>query len=306
MGIRSLRFKINAAIFVTSVVVAVLYSAVLYPFERQRYNSYVKRVYLLLDTVYRQRKDDLANELFAKQKKALEASLRELLKVEGIVAVAIYSLDGNLFVTTDGALAIPISEAERRELSQSSAFSVSQHQHPRDRSLGVYTREFGVIGMSVGFIRFYYDFGELNREMRSSVIISIVLLVWTLLLLSVLLNLLLSRLVIRPIFVLRNAIHRLQAGHLGEKVQISAGDEIGDVGLAFNDMSTELGNSQVALQRAEEKYRGIFENAIEGIYQSTPGKGRYLTVNPSMVQMLGYQSQEELIADITDIGSQLL
>lgn len=55
---------------------------------------------------------------------------------------------------------------------------------------------------------------------------------------------------------------------------------------------------------AEEKYRNIFENAQEGIYQSTP-EGRFIMANHSMARILGYDSPEELITGITDITSQV-
>jgi Amt family ammonium transporter len=55
---------------------------------------------------------------------------------------------------------------------------------------------------------------------------------------------------------------------------------------------------------AEAKYRGIFENAVEGIFQSTP-HGRYLSVNPALARMYGYRSPEDLINSITEIQSQL-
>jgi len=59
-----------------------------------------------------------------------------------------------------------------------------------------------------------------------------------------------------------------------------------------------------ALQLAEEKYRSIFENAVEGIFQSTPG-GRFITVNPALVRMLGYDSTRDLMESCTDIEAQL-
>lgn len=58
------------------------------------------------------------------------------------------------------------------------------------------------------------------------------------------------------------------------------------------------------VRHAEQNYRSIFENAVEGIFQSTP-EGRFITVNPSMARILGYDSPEELIATITDIAQQL-
>ena len=67
---------------------------------------------------------------------------------------------------------------------------------------------------------------------------------------------------------------------------------------------TENRRVMEALEKAEEKYRSIFENAVEGIFQSTP-EGRFLTVNPAFAHMLGYETPEELIATVTDIGSQI-
>lgn len=58
------------------------------------------------------------------------------------------------------------------------------------------------------------------------------------------------------------------------------------------------------VRQAEKNYRSIFENAIEGIFQSTPD-GQFITVNPSMARILGYESPEEMIATITDITHQL-
>jgi diguanylate cyclase (GGDEF)-like protein/PAS domain S-box-containing protein len=55
---------------------------------------------------------------------------------------------------------------------------------------------------------------------------------------------------------------------------------------------------------AEKKYRDIFENAIEGIFQSTPA-GRFLSVNPAFVRMFGYDSAEQLCTDISNIEQQL-
>src|ERR687898_1602636 len=68
----------------------------------------------------------------------------------------------------------------------------------------------------------------------------------------------------------------------------------------------ELRDADVRRERrqAEEKYRSIFENAVEGIFQSTVD-GRFLTANPAMARMLGYESPEELLGAISNIRDQL-
>jgi PAS domain S-box-containing protein len=54
----------------------------------------------------------------------------------------------------------------------------------------------------------------------------------------------------------------------------------------------------------EERYRSIFENAVEGIFQTTP-EGYYLTANPMLARIYGYDSADDLINALTDIQNQL-
>jgi PAS domain S-box-containing protein len=61
---------------------------------------------------------------------------------------------------------------------------------------------------------------------------------------------------------------------------------------------------EVQLGEAEQKYRSIVDNAIFGVFQSSP-EGRYITVNPAMAQMLGYESPEDLMTGVADISQQL-
>jgi PAS domain S-box-containing protein len=58
------------------------------------------------------------------------------------------------------------------------------------------------------------------------------------------------------------------------------------------------------LKSSESKYRSIYENAIEGIFQTTP-EGRFLDASPSLASILGYESPGELVATITDAAHQL-
>ena len=67
---------------------------------------------------------------------------------------------------------------------------------------------------------------------------------------------------------------------------------------------TDRKRADSALIASESKYRNIFENAMEGIYQATP-EGRFITANAAMARMAGYDSPEELIDRIEDIGTQL-
>lgn len=59
-----------------------------------------------------------------------------------------------------------------------------------------------------------------------------------------------------------------------------------------------------ALRDAEQKYRSIVENAVEGIFQTTPD-GHYLRVNPALARIYGYDTPEQLMTGVTNIDSQI-
>ena len=59
-----------------------------------------------------------------------------------------------------------------------------------------------------------------------------------------------------------------------------------------------------ALLEAEEKYHGVFDHLVEGIFQTTAA-GRYLMANAALARIYGYASPEELMQGLTDIGLRL-
>ena len=76
------------------------------------------------------------------------------------------------------------------------------------------------------------------------------------------------------------------------------------VGVAeFRQDITAKNRAERKLLMAEGMYLGFFENAVEGFYQCTPG-GRLVSVNPALVSILGYDSPEDLVRRVTDIGRQ--
>jgi PAS domain S-box-containing protein len=66
----------------------------------------------------------------------------------------------------------------------------------------------------------------------------------------------------------------------------------------------ERQRAEEAARVAEARYRGIFENATEGIFQSTPD-GHYISANVALARIYGYDSAENLISDLANIAFQL-
>src|SRR5208337_3046890 len=86
----------------------------------------------------------------------------------------------------------------------------------------------------------------------------------------------------------------------GVKLAIAGKDYLLGTGIDI----TKRKKAEEALKNSELKYRNIFENAIEGIYQSTI-EGRFITANAALARMAGYDSPEELIESIKDMETQL-
>jgi PAS domain S-box-containing protein len=67
---------------------------------------------------------------------------------------------------------------------------------------------------------------------------------------------------------------------------------------------TENKHAAEALLKAEQKYRDIFENAGEGIFQTTP-EGRYLVVNPTLARMHGFGAPAEMVSSLSNISREV-
>src|ERR1022692_529191 len=100
--------------------------------------------------------------------------------------------------------------------------------------------------------------------------------------------------------------HLLKDGRLIDVEVISHGVAFGEPKrqmVVVRDV-TKQKHAEQALRLAERKYRLIFEEAIVGMYQSTPD-GHLLSANPAMARMFGFDSPEELIAYLPNTQSQV-
>jgi diguanylate cyclase (GGDEF)-like protein/PAS domain S-box-containing protein len=71
-----------------------------------------------------------------------------------------------------------------------------------------------------------------------------------------------------------------------------------------NQSFDNLNRLQSQLVRAEEKYRAIFEDAVIGIFQTTPD-GQPISINRALAEMHKYESPEQFLTEVSDVVSQL-
>ncbi len=142
------------------------------------------------------------------------------------------------------------------------------------------------------------------------------------LLVATLLGIATARAIARPIGRLSEASEAIASGQLDQEVNRSRIAELWSLDMSFNRMAAQLRASFAALAQAnaeledrvqertaslaaaEAKYRSIFENAVEGIFQSNPTAG-YISANPALARIFGYDSPEQLIAELNRPEEQL-
>jgi PAS domain S-box-containing protein len=105
----------------------------------------------------------------------------------------------------------------------------------------------------------------------------------------------------------RALAQRVAKGDLGAQEMVERGDEIGELTMRFNAMSLKLRSaadqvqlSSEGLRASEARYRSLFENATEGVFQAD-ADGRVLSMNRAFTQMLGLGSQSPVGRGLRDL-----
>ncbi len=127
-----------------------------------------------------------------------------------------------------------------------------------------------------------------------------------------------KKIIINPLLVLTDGVERLKDHDFTTEIKIKSRDEVGRLAYVFNSMARQLSDSfqqiqveiekqneaKIALAESEKNFRGIFENAMEGIFQAW-GDGTFISANPSLARILGCNVPSELINSIVDVERQL-
>ncbi len=112
----------------------------------------------------------------------------------------------------------------------------------------------------------------------------------------------------RPLSMLTAAAVNLNPNKLDNyyvDIQSEQNNELKILEQAFNLMIQNLHFAQKELRKSEEKYRKIFENATEGIFQLTY-TGFFITANSATANILGYDKPESVMAENVNFYSELL
>jgi PAS domain S-box-containing protein len=232
--------------------------------------------------------------------------------VAEILAVPIWNLDydnarliGSVYTHDDMVQGIRIYGSRNEVVFAHEKFSGVLADFSKVRSIVFEGRTIGRAEIDFTLAR---EKQQLDEQMLFSILIIVVaisvILAITGLLLRVFLN--------KPLQVLQQGIARVAKGDFSYEFGEVHHSELIEIATRFRRMSAEIEAREKklqamnkTLQEAEEKYRGIFENAIEGIFQATPD-GVLRRSNPAMARIFGYESLDEFLSNVRSLGSRIM
>ncbi len=145
---------------------------------------------------------------------------------------------------------------------------------------------------------------KIRKELLQNIVAIVVLTLIIIATISVTCIVLTRRHIFDPLLKLEKSTGLIANGNLEATIVSYRDDEIGRLAKSFLNMRDSIKGKIKELEEAENKYHSIFENAVEGIYQSSP-EGHFISVNPAMSHIMGYHSPEEMMSSIRDIASEM-
>ncbi|CCH49653.1 sensor histidine kinase [Pseudodesulfovibrio piezophilus] len=232
--------------------------------------------------------------------------------VAEILAVPIWNLDydnarliGSVYTHDDMVQGIRIYGSRNEVVFAHEKFSGSQADFSKVRSI-VFE------GRTIGRAEIDFTMAKDKKRLNEQMIVSSMIIVVAISVILAITGLLLRVFLNKPLHVLQKGIARVAKGDFSYEFGEVYHAELLEIAKRFRRMSAEIEAREKklqamnkTLQEAEEKYRGIFENAIEGIFQATPD-GVLRRANPAMARIFGYDSLDEFLSNVRSLGSRIM
>ncbi len=282
-----LRHKINYAIVITFLMIALLFVAIQIPTQQHRRDRAIQRIEILLKTLVERDMEQLANEIFDARLKAIHMRIEEMRSVPGILNIDIFDTAGKLLVTNDSILSPKkISSGEIEQIRKQIQMEPTKW---KGQDALIFSKEIHFLGEQLGFIRIYHSLMEIEKDQQTSFLIFGGLLTVTLVVMLIVLNLILSKAILSPIMNLRDAARAIAMGNLKKNITIFQRDELGDLAESFEKMRNSINGKIFELQRITS----IIESTTDLVCMASPDL-KVIYLNKSGRKMVGLDETESL------------
>ncbi|WP_285906738.1 sensor histidine kinase [Pseudodesulfovibrio pelocollis] len=245
-------------------------------------------------------------------RKAGEKGEDTITSVAEILAVPIWNLDydnarliGSVYTHDEMVQAIRIYGSRNEVVFAHEKFSGVPPDFSKVRSI-VFE------GRTIGRAEIDFTLSREKQQLDEQMLVSSLIIVVAISVILAITGLLLRIFLNKPLKVLQQGIARVAKGDFSYEFGEVRHTELIEIATRFRRMSAEIEAREKklqamnkTLQEAEEKYRGIFENAIEGIFQATPD-GVLRRANPAMARIFGYESLDEFLSNVRSLGSRTM
>ncbi len=136
---------------------------------------------------------------------------------------------------------------------------------------------------------------EIRKTILTSIAFAQLLLLFLAVLIWAVLRNLFQKHIQIPMALVGERLELFQQGDHNSPMQLGRVDEWDDLETVFNQMLTDLQESLSALQESEQRYRDIFNNSTDGIFQAEVS-GKLINANPALAEIFGYDYDNELEA----------
>ncbi|MBU1003197.1 MAG: EAL domain-containing protein [Proteobacteria bacterium] len=253
---------------------------------------------------YQTRSREMLGELHAKADESISDAA-------SVLTVPMWNLDdqsvrmvGSAFAKNELVQELSISDAKGRVL-----FSLTKKR----TAAGMIMLRQDVVynDQAIGAVQVAYSLESYERNKHDLLVMSIISGLGAILVIALATGVLLRIYLRKPLEALQLGARRVARGDytcrfegVNQKELLEIVGHFGEMSCEVESRERELQRVNIDLRRAERKYHAIFENAIEGIFQTTQD-GIFISANPSMAAMLGYDSPEDLRLSVTDMEQQL-
>ena len=156
----------------------------------------------------------------------------------------------------------------------------------------------------IGSVTLYFSNQKLREQQRDTIKTGVIVILVLLIVMLAAMDLFMRIWLNTPLQLLTNGIRQIASGDYTHPLPPAPQQEVNAIIDEVNTMADRIAEQKKQLEDSEKRYRSIFEGAMEGIFQESP-EGFFLTANPAMANIFGYESPEELLHSCTDTASQL-